>query len=86
MREAEAQADRLSGHASRLCAERRLAAARPEPAAVLRRLSQRFGEVPADIGYPKLRDPMLDDKLMPYVRGLPYTSASSGGLVLISLA
>ncbi|MCC8245058.1 hypothetical protein [Saccharothrix luteola] len=86
VRQAEEQADRLLGHASRLRAERRDAAARPDRAAVIRRLSQRFGEVLSDIGYPKLRDPMLDDKLVPHVRGLPYTAASSGGLVLISIA
>ncbi len=38
------------------------------------------------MGYPKLSQPYLDGQLMPSVRGLPYTAASSGGLVLISLA
>ena len=40
----------------------------------------------ADIGYPKLSDPHLNNDLVPSVRGLPYTAASSGGLTLISLA
>ncbi|NGY66485.1 hypothetical protein G7043_47155 [Lentzea sp. NEAU-D13] len=86
VQQAEDNADRLEGHAKRLRAERRESAARPDRAAVIRRLSHRFGEVLSDLGYPKLSDPRLDNNLMPHVRGLPYTAASSGGLVLISLA
>lgn len=86
VQQAEDNADRLEGHAKRLRAERRESAARPDRAAVIRRLSERFGEVLSDFGYPKLSDPRLDNSLMPHVRGLPYTAASSGGLVLISLA
>ncbi|MFD4671997.1 hypothetical protein ACFWNN_19860 [Lentzea sp. NPDC058450] len=77
---------RLERQAKRLRAERREAASRPDRTAVIRLLSQRFGEVLSDFGYPKLSDPRLDGNLMPYVRGLPYSAASSGGLVLISLA
>ena len=84
--EAEQVAERLAGQAARLRAERREAVARPDRAAVVRQLSNRFGEVLSDIGYPKLSEPVLDDRLMPSVRGLPYAAASSGGLVLISLA
>lgn len=54
---AEENAERLSGHASRLRAEHRTAAKRPD-----RGLSLRFGEILADIGYPKLAEPYLDEK------------------------
>ena len=54
--------------------------------AVIRALSARFGEILAAIGYPKLANPYIGDDLIPHVRNLPYTSASSGGMVLISLA
>jgi len=83
---AEDNAHRLAGQAARLRAERKDAARRPDRAAVITRLSRRFGEILADMGYPKLSQPYLDGQLMPSVRGLPYTAASSGGLVLISLA
>ncbi|MFE3754375.1 hypothetical protein ACFXO9_08720 [Nocardia tengchongensis] len=86
VRQAEEVADRLAGQAARLRAERSATVARPDRAAVVRQLSARFGEVLAAIGYPKLSEPRLDDRLVPSVRGLPYTAASSGGLVLISLA
>ncbi len=86
VRAAEDNAARLNGHASQLRAERRAAAARPDRAVIVRKLSDRFGQVLADIGYPKLSDPHLNNDLVPSVRGLPYTAASSGGLTLISLA
>jgi hypothetical protein len=79
-------ADRLRGQASRLRAEQRNAARHPERAAIISSLSARFGEILDDIGYPKLSNPHLDDRLVPFVRDLPYTNASSGGLVLISMA
>lgn len=83
---AEENAERLGGHAARLRAERRDTANRPDRAAVVSRLSTRFGEILDDFGYPKLSLPHLNDQLVPSVRGLPYSKASSGGLVLISLA
>jgi hypothetical protein len=83
---AEETATRLAGQAALLRAERREIANRPDRSAVITRLSRRFGEILGDMGYPKLSQPYLDDRLMPHVRGLPYTAASSGGLVLISLA
>ncbi|WP_157172798.1 DNA recombination protein RecN [Nocardia exalbida] len=86
VRRAEEVAERLAGQAARLRAERSATIARPDRTAVVQQLSARFGEVLAAIGYPKLSDPRLDERLTPYVRGLPYTAASSGGLVLISLA
>jgi hypothetical protein len=83
---AEDSAERLSGQARRLRAEHRETASRPDRTAVVSRLSERFGEILADMGYPKLSQPILDSRLSPSVRGLHYSSASSGGLVLISLA
>jgi hypothetical protein len=83
---AEATAVRLQGQVVRLRAERRDATIRPDRSSLIRRFSTRFGEVLAAIGYPKLHDPMIDNRLQPHVRGLPYTDASSGGRVLISLA
>jgi hypothetical protein len=83
---AEQIATRLAKQATQLRAERRETANRPDRSAVIHKLSVRFGEILADMGYPKLSQPYLDDRLVPHVRGLPYTSASSGGLVLISLA
>ncbi|RFA06683.1 hypothetical protein B7R21_18975 [Subtercola boreus] len=59
---------------------------RPDRDAILRQLASRFGSILEDIGYPKLRDPYIDGNLVPYVRGLPYTEASSGGMVIIALA
>jgi predicted nucleic acid-binding Zn-ribbon protein len=75
VRAAEENAARLAGHASQLRAERRTIAARPDRAAIVRKLSDRFGQVLADIGYPKLSEPYLNNDLMPSVRGLPYTAA-----------
>lgn len=60
--------------------------ARPDRDALVSSLSERFAEILADIGYPKLHDPYIDDKLVPHVRGLPYSEASSGGMVLVALA
>lgn len=86
VQKADEAAERLAGQAARLRAERRDVAAQPDRAAIVSRLSARFGEILSDIGYPKLSNPYLNDQLIPSVRGLPYSKASSGGLVLISLA
>jgi AAA domain len=83
---AQDNADRLTGHATLLRNQRREASRRPDRREVIRQLSERFGIILSDIGYPKLSHPYLNDNLRPSVRNLPYTSASSGGLVLISLA
>lgn len=84
--DAEGARDRLEVAVQRLREQRKEVANRPDRAAVVEALSARFGQILRDIGYPKLDEPMLDSGLVPHVRGLPYTSASSGGLVLISLA
>jgi hypothetical protein len=84
--QAEARADLLTGQASRLRKERSQSQKRPDRRQVVSALSTRFGHVLADLEYPKLSSPLLSDRLVPSVRGLPYTDASSGGLTLISLA
>ena len=83
---ANLQADQLEGQASRLRKERREAAERPDRRAVISKLSARFGAILSEIGYPKLSEPLIDERLIPSVRGLPYRAASSGGLTLISIA
>jgi hypothetical protein len=83
---AEENANRLTGQAAMLRAEQRESLARPARVTIIRALSQRFGEILSDIGYPKLSGPYIGEDLLPSVRGLKYTAASSGGLVLISLA
>jgi hypothetical protein len=84
--DADSNRERLELEARRIAALRREAKARPDRSAVVSALSRRFGAILEDIEYPKLARPYLDDDLVPHVRDLPYTAASSGGLVLISLA
>ena len=86
VRAAETTAERLAGQASRLRAVTKEARSRPDRASVIAKLSTRFGEVLSALAYPKLADPFIDANLIPHLRGLPYTEASSGGLTLISLA
>ncbi|MCV7175449.1 ATP-binding protein [Mycolicibacterium sphagni] len=84
--DAEANRDRLLVEAQRIGELRRTAGKRTDRAQIVSALSQRFGEILNEIGYPKLSEPFIDSSLVPHVRGLPYTHASSGGTVLISLA
>lgn len=84
--EARANHARLFAIARRIYDERQEVRQRPDRGAVISALSARFGEILFAIGYPKLNNPFIDDDLIPHVRDLPYTSASSGGMVLISLA
>jgi hypothetical protein len=60
--------------------------ARPDRSAVIQRVGERFREILMAWRYPKLADAHLADDLTPYVRGKPYTAASSGGRTLIALA
>jgi hypothetical protein len=53
---------------------------------VIQRVGERFREILMAWRYPKLADAHLADDLTPYVRGKPYTAASSGGRTLIALA
>jgi hypothetical protein len=84
--EAEANRDRLVLEAQRISELRRNARKRVDRAQIISALSQRFGSILWEIGYPKLNEPFIDAALVPHVRGLPYTHASSGGRVVISLA
>ena len=84
--EAEANHERLVVNARRIYSESRKLKQAADRGAVIRALSERFGEILAAIGYPKLANPYIGDDLIPHVRDLPYTAASSGGMVLISLA
>lgn len=61
-------------------------ARRADRSAVVRRVSARYREILQEWRYPKLADAYLAEDLTPYVRGEPYTSASSGGRTLIALA
>jgi uncharacterized small protein (DUF1192 family) len=83
---ADERVDALVARVERLRAERAKSSERADRSSVVRMLSNRFGRILSEIGYPKLSEPYLDTNLVPHVRGLPYTSASSGGQVLISLA
>lgn len=84
--DAQERRERLELTAKRLREQRQASANRPDRGAVVRALSERFAEILADFDYPKLSGAMIDDNLMPQVRGLNYSAASSGGLVLVSLA
>lgn len=84
---AEDTAQRLAVQSAQLRAEQKQTSNRPDRNAIIRQISNRFGDILSDFGYPKLSRPYIEPRrLIPYVRGLPYNAASSGGLVLISLA
>ncbi|MGW2937652.1 hypothetical protein ACWDA7_38910 [Streptomyces sp. NPDC001156] len=54
---------------------------------LLRSLSERFGEILTDFGFPKLSDAEIDRQLIPHVRKLRYDRVgSSGALTLLALA
>lgn len=59
---------------------------RPDRAAVIARVSERYRQILADWRYPKLADAYLADDLTPFVRADPYQVASAGGRTLIALA
>jgi hypothetical protein len=59
---------------------------RPDRAAVIARVSERYRQILADWRYPKLAGAYLADDLTPFVRGDPYQAASAGGRTLIALA
>ncbi|MBO0868769.1 MAG: DNA recombination protein RecN [Micromonosporaceae bacterium] len=53
---------------------------------VVRRVSDRYQEILEEWHYPKIADAYLAEDLTPFMRGKPYTEASSGGRTLIALA
>ncbi|MFF5228235.1 DNA recombination protein RecN [Dactylosporangium sp. NPDC000521] len=61
-------------------------ARRADRTAVIRRVSERYREILQEWHYPKIADAYLAEDLTPYMRGEPYTAASSGGRTLIALA
>ncbi|MET7418919.1 DNA recombination protein RecN [Dactylosporangium sp. NPDC005555] len=61
-------------------------ARRADRSAVVRRVSERYREILQEWRYPKVADAYLAEDLTPYMRGEPYTAASSGGRTLIALA
>ncbi|MDG6103102.1 DNA recombination protein RecN [Dactylosporangium aurantiacum] len=61
-------------------------ARRADRSAVVRRVGARYREILQEWRYPKLADAYLAEDLTPYMRGEPYTAASSGGRTLIALA
>lgn len=75
-----------AGQLAQLRKERQEQATRPDRDSIIRTISDRFVEILGDFDYPKLSNAWLDAKLIPTVRGVNYTKASSGGLTLISLA
>jgi hypothetical protein len=67
-----------------------LRGSRPDRQVVTKNLAQRFAELLAAFGFPKLQEPeppTIDSKFVPHVRGNRYTDiGSTGALTLISLA
>lgn len=74
-----------------LRAQQREQKQRPDRAAVIAQLSERFRAILNQIRYPKVDEagvlpPYIDTNLVPFVRGQQFREASSGGQVLVSLA
>lgn len=85
------EVDRVTRSLETLREQQRSTRDRPDRAVVIGQLSRRFGDILREIEYPKISEagelpPYIDDKLVPYVRGLHFKEASSGGQVLVSIA
>ena len=79
--------DRLAGELAELRREQRENRVGPDRDAMIRALSGRFREILTEWGYPKHEGTgLIDEKLVPHARMRPYSSASSGGQVLQTLA
>ena len=79
--------DRLAGELAELRREQRENKVGPGREAMIRSLSGRFREILTEWGYPKHEGTgVINEKLVPHARMRPYTSASSGGMVLQTLA
>lgn len=59
---------------------------RPDRSLLIADLTGRFTQILKAIGFPKLRDSFVQLDLIPVVKGLPYSAASSGGRVVAGLA
>jgi hypothetical protein len=77
---------RLETSLKALRGELKLATTQPDRHDVIHRISERYVAILTAWRYPKLEQAFVDNNLVPYMRGSPYTNASSGGRTLISLA
>ena len=77
---------RLEDTLNGLRSELQEATAQPDRNAIIHEVSQRYARILTDWRYPKLEQALVDNNLMPHMRGFSYTQASSGGRTLISLA
>lgn len=77
---------RLEGNVEALRAEMNEAAIKPDRNDVIHRISERYVAILTSWRYPKLDQAFINGRLVPHMRGMSYTNASSGGRTLISLA
>lgn len=77
---------RLETNIAALRAEMNEAAIQPDRNDVIHRISERYVAILTSWRYPKLDQAFIDGRLVPHMRGMSYTNASSGGRTLISLA
>ncbi|WP_199749988.1 hypothetical protein [Amycolatopsis sp. WAC 04169] len=77
---------RLESNVDALRAEMNEAAMQPDRNDVIHRISERYVAILTSWRYPKLDQAFIDGRLVPHMRGMSYTNASSGGRTLISLA
>ncbi|MGB3439810.1 MAG: hypothetical protein WBA97_13760 [Actinophytocola sp.] len=77
---------RLEANVAALRAEMNEAAIQPDRNDVIHRISERYVAILTSWRYPKLDQAFIDGRLVPHMRGMSYTNASSGGRTLISLA
>ncbi|MGC7102795.1 hypothetical protein ACPZ19_49705 [Amycolatopsis lurida] len=77
---------RLKENVDTLRAEMDEAAIQPDRNDVIHRISERYVAILSSWRYPKLDQAFIDGRLVPHMRGMSYTNASSGGRTLISLA
>jgi hypothetical protein len=85
--------DRRAAAVTRLAASLRAlrdamkeASAQPDRDEVIHRISERYTTILTAWRYPKLDQAFINGNLVPHMRGMSYTHASSGGRTLISLA
>ncbi|MEM6109824.1 hypothetical protein AAHS21_26875 [Mycobacterium sp. 050272] len=77
---------RLEASISALRSELSAASKSADRSDIMAAVSARYVEILATWHYPKLDEASIQRNLVPYMRGMSYTNASSGGRTLISLA
>ncbi|SFW92043.1 hypothetical protein SAMN04489730_8347 [Amycolatopsis australiensis] len=77
---------RLEASLKALRGELEQATMQPDRNDVIHRISERYASILTSWRYPKLEQAFVDTNLVPHMRGVSYTHASSGGRTLISLA